>query len=109
MITIDWLRQFRIEGFAIFDLSVSFLGVFLLSPLLSRFAELFSLRVSKKSWLLLTLPLSILIHIIVGNMTLMTKNFLDPQNHYILKTIIILLVIFGIKDVRLIKHNKNVK
>lgn len=101
MITIEWLRQFKIEGYAIFDIVISFIGVFLLSPILSRIVSVVRLKVSRKSWLFLTLPLSILIHVIVGNFTLMTRNFLDLNNHYILKIFIILLVILGIKDIKI--------
>lgn len=101
MITLEFLRHFRFAGYAIFDLAVSFLGIYLLSPLLSKLFLKIKIRVPKISWLYLTLPLSILIHLLVGKMTLMTKNFIDLQSNYLLKTIVIILFVFGLKDIKI--------
>jgi len=106
MATIEFLRQFRIAGYAMFDLGASFLGIYLLAPLLSRLFLRFRVQISRKSWLLLTLPLSIVVHLLVGTMTLMTKNFLDVQGHYVLKIVILVLFILGMKDIKIIKKNK---
>lgn len=101
--TIEYLRSFRIFNYAIFDLSVSFLGIFLLSPLLTRLFHLFHLEISTVSWLLLTLPLSILIHILVNNYTKMTTNFLDLNGYYLLKIFILSLLFLGLKGIKFIK------
>ena len=100
---IDNLRQYRIGGYAIFDLAVSFLGVYLLSPLLSGFFRFFHVEVPKQNWVFLTLPMSILVHLAVNNRTLMTKNFLDLQGHFLLKILIIALTIWGLWGIKIVK------
>jgi len=107
MITIEWLRQFRIAGYALFDLMVSLLGIYLLSPLLSRLFLILRIKVPKSSWLFLTLPFGILIHILVGNITPMTKNFMDLNSNYVLKTIIIILFFLGIRGIRINKNKRH--
>jgi len=94
MITIEFLRSYKLLDYAIFDFVVSFLGVYLLSPILTKLFLLFKIKVSRKSWLLLTIPVSILVHYLVGNITPMTKDFLNLNGSYLLKIIIISLTYF---------------
>ncbi|MEK7655420.1 MAG: hypothetical protein AAB386_01960 [Patescibacteria group bacterium] len=103
MISIDNLRQFRIAGYAVFDFAVSFLGIYLLSPLLSKLFHKIRIDIPKRNWLFLTLPISILVHLLIGRITPMTKNFLDLNGHYILKILIVGLAIFGMRGVRISK------
>lgn len=100
MLNIEYLRTFKIGEYAIFDLTVSFIGVYLLSPLLSKLFSFIKLDIPIISWLYLTLPLSILIHLVIGKYTPMTKYFLDPSSHYLLKIFIITLIFFGIKNIK---------
>lgn len=101
MTTLEFLRSFKIFDFAIFDLSVSFLGIWLLAPFLSKIFRLFKLDIPLSSWMYLTLPLSILVHVLVGKYTPMTKYFLDPSDHYLLKLFILVLLYFGIKIIKI--------
>lgn len=103
MIPIEFLRQFRLGGYAIFDFVVSFLGIYLLSPLLSKLFLKLKINIPKRNWLFLTLPLSILFHLLVKNITPMTKNFLDLNGHYILKIIILTSLFFGLKGIKIVK------
>lgn len=103
MLPIEFLRQFRIFDYAIFDTIVAFLGIYLLSSWLSKLFLKIKIKIPKQSWLLLTLPISILAHVLSGNITPMTKDFLDLNNHYTLKIVIIVLLILGLKNIRLIK------
>lgn len=103
MSNIDFLRSFRIGEYAIFDLATSFIGVLILSPLLIRLFRLVHLDIPLSSWMLFTLPISILAHLIVGNHTPMTKYFFDPSGHYILKIFIIVLLIVGLRRISIIK------
>lgn len=100
MNTMDFLRQFRIEGFAIFDLTVAFAGVFLAAPLLSKLFRKMGLEVPKSSWLLWTLPIGIAVHLLFGKMTPFTKDFLDLHGHYISKIAIIGLFVLGLTGVK---------
>ena len=100
---IDFLRQFRIFEYAIFDLFVSFLGIYLLSPLLSKLFKKINIDIPKINWLFLTLPLGIIIHFIFGSMTPMTKYFIDINSHYILKIIILILLLLGLRGIKIIR------
>lgn len=107
-ITIEFLRQFRFGRYAIFDLVVAFLGMFVLSPLLSKIFLMFRIKIPKRNWLFLTLPISIVVHLLVGKITLMTQDFIDPQGHYVLKIFIIILFIFGMWGIKIAKKNGQV-
>ncbi len=106
MITIEYLRQFRIGEYAVFDIVISFLGIYLLSPLLSKLFLKFRIEIPKRNWLFLTLPIGILVHLLTGNMTLMTKDFMDIHSHYVLKILILVLLILGIKGIKITKKPK---
>ena len=103
MFSIEFLRQFRLGEYAIFDFLVSFFGIFLLSPLLSKFFLKIRISVPVQSWLFLTLPLSILVHWMFGTMTPMTRYFLDLSGHYGLKAIMLILLLLGLKGVKIVK------
>lgn len=103
MISIEFLRQFRIGEYAIFDLTTAFVGVYLASFLLSKLFRKIRVDIPRISWVLLTLPIGILTHIIIVRITPMTKNFLDIQGHYVLKIVIIGLLIFGLRGIKIIK------
>ena len=105
MIPIEFLRHFRIGGYAIFDFTTAFLGIYLLALLSSKLFLKLRIDISKKSWLLLTLPIGIATHLIFGKITPMTRNFMDINGHYILKLIIIGLLILGINGIRIVKKN----
>ena len=103
MFNIEFLRSFKLIDYAIFDFVASFLGIYLLSPILTKLFSIIKLKVTRKSWLLLTIPVSILVHYLVGNITPMTEDFLNLNAHYVLKGIIILMTYLGIKDIKIIK------
>ncbi|MDO8610933.1 MAG: hypothetical protein Q7R95_10415 [bacterium] len=100
---INYLRSFRIFKYAIFDLTVSFLGIFLLSPLLTKLFLKININIPTSSWLYLTLPISILTHIIINNHTKMTQNFLDINGHYLLKIFILSILFLGLKGIKFLK------
>ncbi len=101
MISIELLRQYRMGGFAVFDLSLAFLGMGLLSPLLSRLLKFIKIEIPKKNWLFLTLPIGLLIHLLIGQKTLMTTNFLDVSSNYALKILIISCLILGYRGIKI--------
>jgi hypothetical protein len=103
MTTIEVLRQFRIGGYAIFDFTLSFFGIYLLSPLLSKIFRKLRIDIPKQNWLFLTLSISVFVHLLTGNLTPMTKNFVDYTGHYFLKILIIGLSILGIRGSKIIK------
>jgi len=95
MNTIESLRSFRVGGYAVFDFTVSFLAMALLGPLFSNIFKRLGIVIPVKNWFFLTLPLSIVVHLLIGNHTLMTKNFIDLNAHYFLKAIILILTFLG--------------
>lgn len=104
MTTLEFLRSFRIFEYAIFDFALSFLGIFLLSPFLSKLFLKMNIIVPKKNWIILTIPLSILIHIIFLNFTPLTKNFLDYQNHFLLKGLVLACLFLGLRGIKMQKQ-----
>ncbi len=105
MIPIEFFRQFRVGEYAVFDFVVAFLGIFILSPLLSKLFSKIKLDIPRKSWMYLTLPIGIISHLLVGRITPLTRDFIDIHSHYILKIIILGLIFFGTKDIRIIRKS----
>ncbi len=103
MLTIEFLRSFRIAGYAIFDIAASLVGIYLLAPLLSKLFLKIRIVIPKRSWLLLTLPLGVVVHLIFMRITPMTANFFDLQGHYGLKIVMIGSLVLGLKDIRIAK------
>lgn len=89
---ITLLRSFRVGPFAIFDFAISYLIVYLLSPYLYRMG----VKLSRKQFLWLTLPFSILVHILFGSMTPLTKMFLNPHGDYWVKILVIFMIFMAI-------------
>lgn len=81
--TIDYLRSFRVINYAIFDFIASFIGMYIL-------AKIFKWNMKKV--MLLTIPLSVVSHILVDNITPLTKQTIGEGN-YLVKIIMIILVI----------------
>ncbi len=103
MITLEYLRSFRIFGYAIFDLSLSFLGMFLLAPILSKLFLRIGINIPKINWVYLTLPIGIVAHLLVGTMTPMTRQFLDLNGYYILKLVILGSLIMGFWGITIVR------
>ena len=97
MITIEYLRSFRIGEFAIFDFTLAYVGVYLLVPILNKIILPTGRQLSRIQWLLLVLPLSIIFHLIFGNMTPLTRLAIDPSAGYGLKAILLIMLYFGLK------------
>lgn len=108
MLPIEFLRQFRFNEYAIFDFAAAFLGIYLLSPLLSKIFLKIKVDIPKNNWLFLTLPIGIIAHLLVGKITPMTEDFINTNDHYILKILILILLILGLKGIKIIKNNEKI-
>jgi len=106
MITLEYLRHFRLGGYAIFDFIMSFLGFYLLAPLLSKLFKKIRIDIPKINWLYLTLPIGVLTHLLVGTITPMTRDFMDVNGHYFLKVVILGLLIMGLRGIRMTRREK---
>jgi len=100
---IETLRQYRILDYAVFDLLLAFVGMAILSPLLSKLFLKMGINIPKRSWVIWALPIGIVAHLLVGNITLMTGRFIDPSGHYLLKIVIAVLVVAGFYGVKKVK------
>lgn len=104
MISIDFLRQFRIGQYALFDFAAAFVGIYFLAPLLSKLFLKLNVHIPKHNWLYLTLPIGVLVHILVGSITPLTRDLLDLHGHYLLKIVIVALVILGLRGVKIVRR-----
>jgi len=97
MISIEYLRSFRLGEFAIFDFTLAYLGVYLLSSTLNKIISPTRRKLSRTQWLLLVLPISIIFHIATGNITPLTKLAIDPGVGHGLKVLLLIMLYFGLK------------
>jgi len=96
---ITYLRQFKVGPFAIFDIVASYLGIYLLAPLLSRLLLLIGLKADRSTWMWLTLPLAILFHLIFKQNTPLSKMVLDPTGNWLVKIVILFMLVMGISKI----------
>lgn len=98
--TINELRQYSIFGYAVFDLVLTYVGMFILSFPLSWMFRKINIDIPIRSWLIWALPIGIIFHVVFNNLTLMTKQFLDLKGYYLLKVIIIGMIPLGFIGVK---------
>lgn len=104
--SIEYLRQFKVSGYAVFDFAASFLGMFLLSPLLSGLARRAGWQVPRLNWVFLALPLGIAAHLAGGSLTPMTRDFMDPGGHYLVKAAVIIFTVLGLRNIKRLKKDQ---
>lgn len=98
MLNLEYLRSFRIYGIAIFDVAISYLVIYLISPLLIKLFEKIKIKTTKKTWLWLMFPLSLIVHFVIGQETTLLKMFLNPTGFYAIKAVIIFMLIMAFKN-----------
>lgn len=101
MISLEYLRQFRVGPFTIFDTLASYIGILILSPILTWLMSRLRLKIPTISWLWFTLPLSVLFHIIFHQSTPLIKILANPGQAQFYIAIIVLLAMtyMGFKKV----------
>ena len=97
MITLEYLRSFRIGNFAVFDFATGYLGVYLLVPLLNKLISPIGRELSHWQWMLLVLPISIIFHLLFGSMTPLTKMAIDPYGGHLFKIALLAMLYFGLR------------
>jgi len=102
----EFLRQFRIGPFAVFDFAISYLGIYLLAPRLTKIFAKGKLYISRTDWLWLTLPIAILFHIVFAADTPLTKMVVDLNGFYAIKLLILIMLFMGLRASRNPKNNK---
>ena len=89
---ITTLRQYRIGQFSIFDFAISYLGVYVISPIIIYFLKYLNIHTTRTALMWLVLPVSIITHIVIGKYTPLTLMFLDSGGHYTIKVIIVVML-----------------
>ncbi|MFA6005058.1 MAG: hypothetical protein WC775_01070 [Patescibacteria group bacterium] len=101
-----YIRQFRIGEITLFDTILAYVGVFLLAPLLSKLFLKIRIMIPRSSWLWLTVPISILFHVAFNQNTPFMKMFLNQNDYYAEKIAILLMLIMGLRGIKIIKGHK---
>jgi len=99
---LPFLRQYKIGPFAIFDTVTDYLGVFLIAALLTKVFSKIHINIYRAGWLWLTLPISVLFHLIFRQNTPLMKMLLNPNQFQFYVGIIILLFMLymGLRNIR---------
>lgn len=100
---LTFLRQYRIGPFTVFDTTIAYLGIYLVAPLLTKLVSKIHLSISRISWLWLTLPISIIFHLVFHQNTPFTRMFLDFNGHYLEKIILMFMLYMGLKEIKKLK------
>ena len=95
---VQFLRQFRIGPFAVFDTAISYLAIYLLSPTLTRGMRAFRIHVSRAGWLWFMLPASVLIHGLFQQRTPLMNQLFNPDTFFIAPVILVFMTYMGIKE-----------
>ena len=105
MLNLPLLRQYKVGPLAIFDIIISYLGIAILAPLLSKIFLKFKIVIPIKSWIWLTMPIGVIFHILFRQSTPFMKMLLNPQkfDFYLALISLTIMVYFGVKDISKIK------
>lgn len=98
MITIEYLRSFRLYNFSIFDFVTAYLGVYLLVPILNWIISPTRRQLSHLQWLLLVLPISIIFHLLTSTSTPLTLLATDLHQGYFFKVALLAMLYFGLRS-----------
>lgn len=101
MITLEYLRQFKIGPFAIFDTMAAYVGILIFSPILTWLMSKLRIKIPIISWLWFTLPLSVIFHIIFHQSTPLMKILANPGHlqFYIAIFILLAMTYMGLRKI----------
>lgn len=101
---IDTLRQFRIGPFTVFDFVTAYLGIFILALILSKLFPKINTYIPLSSWIWLTLPIGVIVHLALQINSPLIKMLLDPNGSYIAKIVLIFMLFMGLRGIRFKKR-----
>ena len=106
MLSIEYLRQFRIGPFTIFDTVSAYLGIFLLAPILLWLFSKVNLKIPVVFWVWLTMPISVLFHALFSQSTPVVKILSDPNQpqFYIVLLALLTMAYMGLRKISIIRH-----
>jgi hypothetical protein len=107
MDVLNILRQYRIGPFTIFDTATAYLGIFLLSPLLSKLFYKLHINISRSGWLWLTLPISVIFHLVFRQNTPLMKILSDPFKFelYLVLVVLFFMTYMGLRKIKTMDRN----
>lgn len=97
---LEYLRQWRIGDYSVFDSVMTVIALLFLAPWLTKLCARFGVRVPVRNWYFLALPASFLAHVLTGRYTPLTLQVLDPHGHVIAKIVIVVLLVAGIWGIK---------
>lgn len=105
MFSIEYLRQLRIGSFTIFDTVSAYLGILLLAPFLSKLTSKINLKIPIVSWVWLTMPLSVIFHLLFRQSTPVIKILNNPSlpQFYIVLLVLLIMVYMGFRKISIIR------
>lgn len=83
---IEQLRSYKMNGYALFDMVVTFLGMYLVAV---------QMKLDVQGMLALALPLGVVVHYILNVDTKMTREVMGEGNH-LLKLYLLALLSYGV-------------
>lgn len=89
------LRQVRIGPFAVFDTVLGYLGMLLLSPLLTKLFARFHITIPWDSWLWWMLPISVVFHLLFRQQTPLMQALSHPRGFLIAGLILGFMIFMG--------------
>ncbi len=98
---IGTLRQYRIGPFTIFDTVLAYGAIFLLSPILTWLFSKINVSIPRAAWLWFVLPISVVAHVLVHQMTPFTTMVLDPGGSYIAKIVVLFMLFMGVRLIKI--------
>lgn len=96
---IETLRQFRVGPFTVFDFVTAYLGVFLIALLIYKFFPIINSYIPISSWIWLTLPIGVVVHLALQINSPLVKMILDPNGSYITKIVLLFMLFMGIRGI----------
>jgi hypothetical protein len=82
---------------------VAFGGIYLLAPRLTKLFRKTRLEIPRRSWMFFVLPIGTVTHLLIGKITPLTAQFIDPHGHYFVKILIVGLFGLGVKSVKIVR------
>lgn len=97
MVDIENLRSFRVADYAVFDFVASYVGFYFLATPLTWLFKKIGVVVTRAQWMYLMLPISVVIHLLVGEKTHLIHQLFDLNGGYIAKIVLLVMIYKGIK------------
>lgn len=84
------LREFKINGYSVFDIVLTYFVTYLISFPLAKY-------ISRKQLFYLAIPFSVLVHTICQVHTPLTDQFWDTDGNYLIKFSVLYMIYKGLK------------